>query len=142
LFVANTLVQQFLSIIASRRSLPWEFGMGGVDQMLIPEEHLIKMLGLLVNPSITELDCTIFNEHRNLRKVNNFLLEHSLKNCPNILKIKFENNFKYPLFSELPIECFKKSWFNLRSINIRSCRTLFSNEDTLKFIQENFPNMK
>jgi hypothetical protein len=70
--------------------LPWRIS-GDVSKFLIPEEHLIKVLGLLVNPSVIELDCTVFDGGHS-RKINNFLLRHSLKNCPNISKIKLKES--------------------------------------------------
>jgi len=135
------LVQQLLSTIAS--------GMGQcnvnmeADKMLIPLQYLTKVLGLLVNPSVTEINCTVLDSV-NSRKFNNFLLKHTLKNCPKISKIELMNKkaFMHLLGKRdiLPVDLFKKSWSDLKSI--RSRNDYLSTDDTLKFIQENFPNIE
>jgi hypothetical protein len=127
-------VQQVLSVIAKERLLFIPFA----------EAHLTKVLGLLVNPSVTELNCTAFDHNVTVsREVNNFLVKHALKNCPNITKIELRH--EKPLVSRqnrdtLPVECFKASWNNLKSI--KSHNDYICNDDTLKFIQENFPNIE
>jgi hypothetical protein len=119
LFTANTVVQHFLTMIASgtgTRNINME-----ADKMLIPLTHLKKVLALLVNPSVTEINCTLFDNIRaNSQKFNNFLLKHSLENCPKISKIDFMNSKPSNKFDTkrnvLPIERFKKSWNDLKSI--------------------------
>jgi hypothetical protein len=143
LFAANTVVQQFLSLIASGTS---QFNVNlDADQLIIPLPHLTEVLSLLVNPSVTELDCTVFDSSSSNRKFNNFLVKHALQNCPNIRKIELRNQlcatFKpHQHRDTLPVECFKRSWNNLTSIKSRD--DFICNEDTLKFIQENFPNIE
>jgi len=145
LFTANSVVvQQFLPMISS-----------GMAQLNINKEvdkvpHLTKVLSLLLNPYVTELNCKLFNRISSYSLLfNNFLLRHTLKNCPNISKIELSTHRERPtpfrvnteLDQEiLPVELFKKSWNNLKSI--KSQNDYHCNEDTLKFILENFPNIE
>lgn len=139
-------MQQFLSMIAS--------GMGicnadmDAKKMLIPLPHLSKVLKQLLNPYVTELDCTLFDEVLcNAKKYNNLLLKHALKNCPKISKIYVANPKPsvYMLADQvtdpLPVELFKQSWNNLKSIN-SSRRDYICDENTLKLIQESCPNIE
>jgi hypothetical protein len=132
------LVQQLLPsivLVINRRA---------EDKVRIPLIHLTQLLGQLVNPSVTELDCTLFDYSRaNSRALKSELLANAVENCPNISKIKlartdllsWNNSFM------IPVERLKKSWDNLKSIN-----TAFNQykctEDNLKFIQENIPNIE
>jgi hypothetical protein len=135
LFAANTLVQQILSVIASDKKL------------LIPftEARSIKvLLSLLVNSSVTELNCAVLDRNTSYGNFNDFLLKHALKNCPKISKIELTNPYKvynYDYVQEymLPVESLKMSWNNLRSIKIVD---YICNEKTLKLIQENYPNIE
>jgi hypothetical protein len=137
LFAANAVVQQFLSTIAS--------GMGefvknfDADKMLIPLPHMAKVLTLLMNSCVTELDCTVFDHFTGVHKFNNLLLEHSLKNCPAMSKIKFKNKDSTEFPDILPVEQFKKSWNDLKSLKSQD---FICNEQTLEFIQENFPDIE
>jgi hypothetical protein len=110
--------------------------------MLIPAlPHLTKVLSLLVNPSVTELDCTVYDGSFSYAKINNLLMKHALQNCPNIRKINFgrvEDDIR-EYQKRMPIERLKKSWNNLKSIKTEG---YYYEEDTLKFIQENFPNIE
>jgi len=138
LFAANTLVQQLLSmIILETNQLIIDS-----DKMLnIPLSHLTKVLGLLVNTSVTELDCTVFDSSSDSHNFNNFLLEHALKNCPQISKIELMNSGK--LFNRkqniLPVAHFKKSWSDLKIIKSHD---YICNEKALKLIQQSFPNIE
>jgi hypothetical protein len=130
LLAANTLVQQLLSVIASDKKL------------LIPftEARSIKvLLGLLVNPSVTELDCAVLDSNPQAGNFSDFLLKHALKNCPKISKIELTNHYRYNHEQMLPVERFKLSWNNLQSINSFD---YMCNEKTVKLIQENFPNIE
>lgn len=145
-FAANTVVQQFLSMIASG------MGISNADmdakKMLIPLPHLSEVLKQLLNPYVTELDCTLFDKVTcNAKKYNNLLLKHALKNCPKISKI-YVANPKSAVYlppeqvtDQLPVERFKQSWDNLKSINI-SRHDYICDENTLKLIQENCPNIE
>jgi len=136
MFAANPMVVRFLSMIAASNN-------DEADKMLIPFRHLTKVLGLLVNPSITELDCTAFDGSSGTRKINNFLLEHALKHCLKIRKIKLLNSNSFRMTSkrdQLPVKRFKSSWSNLTII--KSHNDYMCNEKTLKLIRENFPNIE
>jgi hypothetical protein len=111
------------------------------------EAKLIRLLDLLVNPSVTELNCTVFDSSFfRSRKFNNFLLVHALKNCPKISKIEFRNkqfrssDLVKKKIDKLPIKCFKNSWNNLTSIKCQ--KDFIVNDNTLKLILENFPNIE
>jgi hypothetical protein len=129
-------VQQILSTIASGIDIYDEEETDA--KSLIPLTQLNKVLSLLVNPSVTELDCTVFDIifSDDNRKFNNLLLKHALKNCPKISKIVFFKSFD--CYKELPVKHFKQSWNNLISIKT----DYVCNEDTLKLIKENFPNIE
>jgi hypothetical protein len=138
LFPANTLVQKLLSVTVLDTN---QLNEDDSDEMLsIPLSHLTKVLGLLVNQSVTELDCTAFLSK--VHNFNSFLLEHALKNCPKISKISLMNSGK--LFNKkqniLPVAHFKKSWSNLTIII--SHDNYICNEKALKLIQESFPNIE
>jgi hypothetical protein len=79
LFAANALVQQLLSVIAS-------------DEMLLNSftetQSVQNLLSLLVNPSVTELNCAVLDSNTSYGNFNDFLLKHALKNCPKISKIE------------------------------------------------------
>lgn len=143
-FAANSVVQQFLSMIAS--GLGRNNARMDPDKMLIPLSLLPKMLKLLLNPFITELDCTAFDNILSDKcKISKILLKHALKNCPKISKINcFNINGKklrgQRITDLLPIELFKQSWSNLKSIT--SICGYSCNEDTFKLIRENFPNIE
>jgi hypothetical protein len=120
-------VQQLLSVIASDKKL------------LIPftEAQLVqKLLGLLVNSSVTELNCAVLDNPR-AGNFSDFLLKHALKKCPKISKIELMNRYYHERM--LPVERFKLSWNNLKSIKSRG---YFCNEDTFQLILENFPNIE
>jgi hypothetical protein len=130
LFAANALVQQLLSVIAS-------------DEMLLisftKAQSVQKLLGLLVNSSVTELDCSVLDSNPQAGNFSDFLLNHALKNCPKISKIELKNHYRYNHEQMLPVERFKLSWNNLQSIKSFD---YICNEKTLKLIQENFPNIE
>jgi hypothetical protein len=145
LFAANSVVQQFLSMIAIGIHHFSTFAQE--EKLLIPMPLLTKVLGQLVNPNVTELNCMLFDnsifeiDNSCFNKDNDFLAEHALKNCPKISKIGF-NHLK-PLMvggkpQELPVELLKKSWINLRTIKTTN---FICKENTLKLIQQNFPNL-
>jgi hypothetical protein len=139
LFAANTLVQQLLSMIVLDTN---KLKVVESDKVLnITLSHLTKVLGLLVNTSVTELDCTVFDSSSNSHNFNNFLLEHALKNCPQISKIELMNSGK--LFNRkqniLPVAHFKKSWTDLKIIKSHD---YICNEKALKLIQESIPNIE
>jgi hypothetical protein len=135
LFAANTLVQQILSVIASDKKLLNSF----------TEARLVQnLLSLLVNPSVTELNCSVLDSNPRAGNFSDFLLKHAMKNCPKISKIELTNPYKlynYDNVQEymLPVESLKMSWNNLRSIKLVD---YICNEKTVKLIQENFPNME
>jgi hypothetical protein len=116
------------------------------NKLLIPMPQLTKVLSLLVNSSVTEINCSAFGKKSDemSRKFNHFLLKHTLKNCPKINKVKLLS--KKPFFhllgklEILPVELFKKSWNDVKSI--KSHTEYLCTDDTLKFIQENFPNIE
>jgi hypothetical protein len=123
-------VQQILSVIASD------------EKLLIPftKARSIKvLLGLLVNPSVTELDCAVLDSNPQAGNFSDFLLKHALKNCPKISKIELTNPNRYNPEQMLPVECFILSWNNLQSINSFD---YICDEKTVKLIQENFPNIE
>jgi hypothetical protein len=137
LFTANTVVQKFLSTLSSGTKDKDE------DKMLIPLQYVYQFLRLLVNPSVTEINCSGFDCYKSSRNVHNFLLRHALENCPKISKVTFMDKglCRYPKSGEiLPVERFKRSWNNLTSIKTHN--DLICKEDTLKFIQQNFPNIE
>jgi hypothetical protein len=136
LFTANTVVQQFLPMLAFERNEK-----KGI--MLIHWSHLTKVLAVLVNPMVTEINCASFQTTVGVLTYNDFLVEHALKNCPKISKIKFLSRpsrfaCKNPLIV-LPAERLKKSWSNLTSINASG---YFCDENTLKLMLDNFPSIE
>jgi hypothetical protein len=120
--------------------------MSKIDVLM--EGKLMRLLDLLVNPYVTELNCAVFNKIRLIRtrKFNDFLLVHALKNCPKISRIEFGNkqSLSLDMFRQkidiLAIECFKNSWNNLTSIKCQE--DFIVDENALKLIQENFPNIE
>jgi hypothetical protein len=101
---------------------------------------VINLLSLLVNPSVIELNCAVLDSNTSYGTFNDFLLKHALKNCPKISKIKLTNrHYRYNHEHMLPVERFKLSWNNLKSIKSRS---YICNEKTFKFILENFPDIE
>jgi len=111
------------------------------EKMFIPLPLLTKVFGVLVNPSVTELNCIAFVRDSE-QCFNNFLLEHALENCPQIRKISLENNdklFEKKHNNNLPVELFIKSWRNLTYIK---AHTFICNEKALKLIQKSFPNIE
>jgi hypothetical protein len=136
-FAANTLVQKLLPLIIPdltnlRREAQKKF-----------IHPLTKVLGLLVNPSVTELDCYELLDCKLdiYQELNSFLVEHALNNCPDIRKITLMAWEQHEQKHILPVCRLKKSWNNLKSINV-GYLSLTCNEDTLKLIQENFPNIE
>jgi hypothetical protein len=135
------------------------FGKFNIDMKkvdLVPLPDLTKVLRLLLNPNVTEFNCTVFDSIEfESPKFNNFLLNHALVNCPKMSKIELNNRsgrrvpFKKPQFL-FPIERFKQSWNNLLSIQTSQeddhgnyiCTDDFCNEHTLEVIQQNFPNIE
>jgi hypothetical protein len=114
-----------------------------LDKMLIPFPLLTKVLSLLLNSSVTELDCTVFDSYYS-QNFSNFLFKHALSNCPKINKITLMDEKLLMLDNRshdiLPVELFKGSWNNLRSIHSR--QWYLCTDHTLKFIQENYPNIE
>jgi hypothetical protein len=128
-------VQQILSVIASDEKL----------LILFTEARSIKkLLGLLVNPSVTELDCAVLDSNPQAGNFSDFLLKHALKNCPKISKIELinsSNSFKLnKKRASLPVLRLKRSWTDL--ICIKSHNGYTCNEKTLKLILENFPKIE
>jgi hypothetical protein len=147
------VVQNLWSMIASGIG-KFNIDMNKVE--LVPLPDLTKVLRLLLNPNVTEFNCTVFDSIEfESPKFNNFLLKHALENCPKISKIALLNKsgiripFKKQQFL-LPIERFQQSWNNLLSIQTSqeddhgsySCTDDFCNEHTLEVIQQNFPNIE
>jgi hypothetical protein len=114
----------------------------------IPHVYLRPFLQLLLNPQMTQLDCTKFDIKRNSLKLHDFLLEHALNNCPNITKVKllFTRSKKcWPYHPQkdrgsLPLERFKQSWKQLAHIS--ADRSFSITDQCLQYIHENFPNME
>jgi hypothetical protein len=135
LFTANAVVQRFFSMLALEIYEE-------EDKLLIPLPLLSKFLCLLVNSTVTEINCASFITMGGNLHYNNFLLEHALKNCPKISKIEFlgtsltcsTNNSHV-----LPVERLKKSWSNLKSIKTPD---LICDENTFKLILDNFPSIE
>jgi hypothetical protein len=127
---ANAVVQQFLSMLALDK---FDFKKE-VDKMLIPLAHLTKVLGLLVNPTVTEIHCASFVSIGGNRKFNNFLLKHALENCPKISNIEYLSKS-----NSCSVERLKKSWDNLKSIKSED---LICKEITLKLIKKKIPNLE
>ena len=139
---ANTVVQKFLHTISGMDCGPSNICMEPED-MLIPLKHLTKVLGLLLNPFITELDFTIFDRLPFTPNYIIFLMEYALDNCPKISKIKLMDTLIYTFYKErnlLPVERFKQSWNNLKSISCHEDYICI--DETLKLIQENIPNIE
>jgi hypothetical protein len=134
------VVQKFLSMIAA--SIVPGYLYNKEVELLVPVPHLAKVLKLLVNPSVTELDCTAFDKYSDGRRTfNKVLLLHALKNCPRISKIEFRNIDTWnPANISLGVWHFKKSWDNLKSIKTQA--DYLFDEDSLKFIQENIQNIE
>jgi hypothetical protein len=133
LFAANTLVQKFVYLLNMYQEK---------NQLLIPLPHLIELLTQLLNPSVTQLDLTLFRRISNANKI--LLLNHALKKCPKIGKIKLMefNCYNYgELQILLPAEVFHKSWNNLKVVNC-TADDYIAPAETLKFIQENMPNIE
>jgi hypothetical protein len=138
------VVQKFLCTIASSmvRTPYWNYKR---VELLIPKTHLPEFLSLLLNPSVTELDCTAFDIYSGCSpKYNRFLLMHALENCPKISKIEFwktdSASWSPSSRQAVPVRFFKKSWNNLKSIKTQA--DYLFNKKSLKFIQENFPNIE
>jgi len=129
------MVQQLLSEFAS-------FASSKKDACLHP--YLTKEeLGLLVNPSVTELNCLLFNSISKGPIFSNFLLDHALENCPKITKIELLNRWRRcdrKTIDTLPVQLFKYRWNNLKSLKCYNDFIVYDN--TLRFIQENFPNIE
>jgi predicted lipase len=118
---------------------------GDTKNLLIPFALMKKVLSLLVNSSVTEINCRAFADNSTNKKIHNFLLQHTLKNCPKLSKIELRCErkltsltFREPEF--LPVERFKNSWADLKSIKSRN--EYICSVDTLKYIQENFPSIE
>jgi hypothetical protein len=140
---ANTVVQLFLSMISC--GMNQYFINKDAEKLLVPFALLKKVLSLLVNSSVTEINCRSLDDSGTIKKFHNFLLRHTLKNCPKISKIELrcESNLTHLTICEpefLPVERFKNSWADLRSIKSRN--EYICSVDTLKYIQENFPNIE
>jgi N-acetylglutamate synthase-like GNAT family acetyltransferase len=143
LISANTLVQRFLSMISSGI---YQYNVNrDTENLLVPFALMKKVPSLLVNSSVTEINCRAFADNSTNKNIHNFLLQHALKNCPVLSKIELRCERKLtsltirePEF--LPVERFKNSWADLKSIKSRN--EYICSVDTLKYIQENFPNIE
>jgi hypothetical protein len=130
-FLANTIVQKIFSKIKETKS--WK------KTSMLPSSKEFGLVKMLLNSNVTEFDSQAIE---NFCFINEDVscLRFILEKCPRITKVIVRNDC-YCCFDM--DYCWNnksfKSWTNLKHLSFRS---VLCNDETMRLIQENCPNLE